>query len=87
MKVIKKKTWPELFEAVLSGEKKFDLRLADEEFDVGDVLVLKEWSPEEEKYTGRKIEKKISFVMKINEVDFWSEDDVNKYGYVVVSLD
>ena len=87
MKVIKKKTWPELFEAVLSGEKKFDLRLADEEFDVGDVLVLEEWSPEEEKYTGRKIEKKISFVMKINEVDFWSEDDVNKYGYVVVSLD
>ena len=86
-KVIKKKAWPEMFEAVLNGEKKFDLRLDDEEMNKGDTLVLEEYDPEKKEYTGRKIEKKIGFVMKTKEIKFWSQEDSDKYGYVVVSLD
>ena len=40
MKKIEKKCWPEYFEAILSGKKKYELRLSDFEIDEGDILVL-----------------------------------------------
>ncbi len=87
MRIIKKKSWPEIFEKVLSGEKKFDLRLGDFEISEGDILILEEWDPEKEEYTGRKLEKKVGFVLKTKDVEFWPEEDVNKFGFVIVSLD
>lgn len=86
MAVIKKKAWPEMFERVLSGEKKFDLRLADLDINSGDILVLEEWNPETKEYTGRKIEKKIGFVMKTKELKFWPAEEIDKYGFIIVSL-
>jgi len=50
---IEKKIWPEYFIKVLSGEKNFELRLADWECKPGDILLLKEWNPELKEYTGR----------------------------------
>ncbi|OGM31051.1 hypothetical protein A2630_00045 [Candidatus Woesebacteria bacterium RIFCSPHIGHO2_01_FULL_44_10] len=64
MKRIEKKAWPEYFEKILSGDKTFELRLADFDVDEGDTLVLREWDPKTKNYTGRKIEKKVSFVFK-----------------------
>ena len=55
MKIIKKKTWPEYFELVLAGKKRFDLRVADFDIEEGDTLVLEEWNPKTKEYTGRKI--------------------------------
>jgi len=83
---IEKKAWPEIFERVLSGEKKFDLRLADRDYGVGDILVLREWDPTTRKYTGRVIEKKITYVLKTKDTRFWPEDEVAEKGYVVMSL-
>jgi len=62
---IKKKTWPEYFEAILSGEKKFDVRLDREDFNVNieDVLIFEERIPEIKKYTERVIRKKITYIM------------------------
>ena len=54
---IRKKTWKEAFEKMLSGEKTFDARLANFNCQIGDILVLEEYDPELKKYTGRKIEK------------------------------
>lgn len=87
MTVIRKKAWPELFEAVLSGKKKFDLRLGDVNMKEGDILVLEEFDPETKKYSGRKIEKKISFVLKTKENSFWNTKEIDKYGFIVVSFD
>ena len=84
--VVKKKVWPELFEKVLSGEKKFDLRLADEEIKEGDTLILEEWDSKKKEYTGRRVEKKVGFVLKTKDLKFWSEEDINKYGFLVFSL-
>jgi len=42
MTTIKKKIWPEYFEAVESNKKKFELRLNDFEINEGDTLVLEE---------------------------------------------
>jgi ribosomal protein S17 len=74
MKTIEKKTWPELFEKVKNGEKNFDVRLADFKCSSGDVLVLKEWDPKTEKFTGRVVKKKVKFVMKTKNLEkFWGK--------------
>ena len=88
MAIIKKKAWPELFEAVASGKKKFDIRLNDFEIKEGDTLVLEEWDPKVKEYTGRKIEKKATFVFKFK-IDklFWPEKDVKEKGLQIISLE
>ena len=49
------KTWPEPFAAVLSGAKTYEIRKDDRGYMVGDVLVLKEWEPEEEWVGGHRM--------------------------------
>lgn len=84
---IPKKVWPKYFQKVLSGEKKVELRLADFEINSGDVLVLEEWDPETKKYAGRKIRKKISYLMKTKDAPFWTKEEIDKYGYQVLQMD
>lgn len=88
MAIIKKKIWPEYFEAVSSGKKKFELRLNDFEVREGDILVLEEWDPKTKKYTGRKIEKKVTYVSKFKlDKLFWSEAEVREKGIQIISLE
>jgi hypothetical protein len=47
------KTWPKYFAAVRSGQKRFEIRRNDREFKVGDILVLREFDPEDDAYTGQ----------------------------------
>jgi len=87
-KRIEKKVWPEYFKAILRGDKKFELRLADWECEKGDILVLKEWSPETKDYTGREVEKEVKYVIKTKRADkFWSKEDIEKYGFQIISFD
>jgi len=87
MRKIAKKAWPELFEKVKSGEKTFDLRLDDFRCKVGDVLVLREWDPKEKRYTGRVLEKKVTFVLKSkNILKFWTEEEIAKHGFQVIAF-
>lgn len=37
------KTWPEFYDAILKGEKPFEIRRNDRDFRVGDFLVLQEF--------------------------------------------
>lgn len=39
------KTHPEVFRAVVSGLKTFELRRNDRGFEIGDLLILDEWDP------------------------------------------
>ena len=86
MKRIEKKTWPVLFEKVLNGEKNFDLRIAEFECEVGDILVLREWDPDTKDYTGRQLEKTVTFVMKTKDLKFWSQEDIDELGFLVMSF-
>jgi ASC-1-like (ASCH) protein len=88
MATIHKKIWPEYFEAVSSGKKKFEFRLNDFEIKEGDTLVLEEWDPKTKSYTGRKIDKKVTYVGKfrIDEL-FWSEGDIKEKGIQIISLE
>ena len=85
--IIKKKIWPEYFNAVLSGKKKFELRLADFEVEEGDIIILEEWNPKTKKYTGRKIDKKVSFVLKFKLDDFSQEEQIKEKGLVVIQME
>lgn len=89
MATIEKKTWPEAFEAVLSGKKKYDLRLNDFEIHEGDTLFLREWNPETKTYTGRSVEKKAASVRKfdINAQQYWPKEEVLKKGLQIISFE
>ncbi len=86
MKKVEKKIWPEYFEKVVKGVKTFEVRLADWECNEGDTLVLREWNPETKKYTGRKIEKKVICVVRTKDCNFWTEDEVQEYGYQIIGI-
>ena len=58
------KIWPEFFQAVLEDRKRFEYRNDDRGFKVGDVLLLREWTPYTENYTGRKEEVKVTYILK-----------------------
>jgi ASC-1-like (ASCH) protein len=87
MAVIKKKIWPEYFEAVVSGKKNYELRLDDFDINEGDIMLLEEWDPNIEEYTGRKIERKVTYVgrFKIDKL-FWSEEQIKEKGIMIISL-
>lgn len=83
---IRKKTWTEAFEKVLSGEKTFDARLANFECKPGDILVLEEYDPETKKYTGRKIEKKVTYILNTNNQKYWTQNDIKKFGLQIIGF-
>ena len=87
MATIKKKIWPEYFDLVSSGKKKFELRLADFDIAEGDTLLLEEWDPKTKEYTGRTIEKKVSFLLKFKLADFGQGQEIKEKGLFVIQLD
>ena len=86
---IKKKIWPEYFEKINSGDKSFELRLADWPCNIGDTLVLQEWNPETKKFTGREIKKTVSYILKTKDIEksnMWPKEEIDRYGFQIISL-
>lgn len=57
------KTWVVYFELVRSGLKTFEMRKNDRNFQAGDVLILEEWDPVTQGYTGRSSRYYIGIVL------------------------
>lgn len=72
------KTEPEYFEAALRGEKTFEVRKDDRNFQTGDYLALNEHSREEETYTGRSLLVEVVYVLK--------DPEYCKEGYATMSI-
>ncbi|MDE1865594.1 MAG: DUF3850 domain-containing protein [Candidatus Micrarchaeota archaeon] len=83
---IEKKCWPEPFQKIVEGAKTYDLRLADWECNPGDVLVLREWDPKTKSYTGRSIEKIVTYVGKSKDQAHFSKEDVERYGFQIIAF-
>lgn len=58
------KIWPEMYDALRSGRKRFELRKDDRNFQEGDTLKLREWKPETEEYTGRSLTASVYYVLR-----------------------
>jgi len=57
------KTWPDLFEDMITGVKMFEVRFNDRGFRVGDLLHLQEWDDRDEKYTGRSVDRTVTYIL------------------------
>ena len=73
------KTWPEYFQEVFISHKMFEVRKCDRDFQLGDILILKEWNPVTEDYTGRKLARTVTYIL--HGPQFGIED-----GYCVMSI-
>jgi hypothetical protein len=87
MTIIKKKTWPEQFEAMMNGSKTFDVRIADFEINLGDPILFEEFDPKTQEYTGRSLEKRVGYILKTKEMKFWDEKDIAENGFQIMSLE
>lgn len=57
------KTWPQYFKVIVDGSKKFEVRLNDRNFKVGDTLELREYDPAKQEYCGRYTERIVTYVL------------------------
>jgi len=73
------KTLPPYFEEVYQGKKNFELRKNDRNFQLGDILVLHEWTADTEQYTGREIAKKVAYILEGGSLGL-------EKGYVIMAL-
>lgn len=76
------KCWPEFFIKVYRGDKKFEIRKNDRDYQIGDRLLLKEWEPFDidgnGHYTGDELLVKVTYILK---------DYVGlKEGYIVMGI-
>jgi hypothetical protein len=60
--------------------------LGDWECKSGDLLILREWDPKTEGYTGREIKKEVGYLAKEKDLSFFEAKDLEKYGYQIISL-
>lgn len=62
MKVVKKKIMPEYFKAVRAREKNFELRVDEDDIQVGDLVILEEWDGKV--YTDSAVVKRVKYVLR-----------------------
>ena len=60
----KVKILPKYLQAVLKGEKTFEIRKNDRGYKVGDIIELREWDLERNRCTGLCVRKKITYVLE-----------------------
>ena len=58
------KTWPRYFNDIKTGLKTFELRRNDRDYQVGDILKLREWDQTAQDYTGEIIKKEITYILE-----------------------
>jgi hypothetical protein len=58
------KCWPDFFTAVYEGVKPFEVRKNDRDFRVGDCLILREFDPVSQAYSGRETKRFVRYVLQ-----------------------
>jgi len=73
------KAWPQFFDALLTGEKTFEVRKNDRNYQVGSTLLIREWDPKNSSYSGRELKFTISYIL------FGGQFGIEE-GFVVLGL-
>src|SRR5690242_19434237 len=68
------KSWPQFFQPIQAGHRTHELRRNDRNFEVGDVLVLHEFDPETQQYTGAQCEVDVTSITSLRQPCAVSED-------------
>ena len=58
------KIHPKYYRAVLLGLKKVEIRLNDRNYQENDLLILNEFDPKTERYTGLQLKRKVDFIIR-----------------------
>lgn len=74
------KTINPYFEELWIGAKKFEVRKDDRSFQVGDTLILREYDPTNDTYSGRVINAEVTYKLAGGQFGI-------KEGYCVLSID
>jgi len=82
---IELKTDAKFFKEIYDNKKNFEIRLGDKKIKQGDVLFLLE--VDDGKLIGREIRKKVKFALRTKGFKYWSKEDINKYGFIIVGFD
>lgn len=80
MIVHKLKIWPVFFIAVVNGKKFFEIRKMDRDYQVGDEILLQEYSHSESAYTGREVSCRITYIYRSN--DFLKDN----HGVIAIKM-
>lgn len=78
--VIELKTWPEPFRNLGARIKPFELRYNDRDFQVGDILCLREFDPVKGEYSGEEELRRVTLLL--SDVQFGL-----KPGYVIMAIE
>lgn len=73
------KCWPEFYSSIQDGTKTFEYRRNDRDFKRGERLLLREWNPDDQEYTGQERNFRIGFIYYVN----GNDEDVS---YAILSL-
>ena len=49
-------------------------------------MILEEWTPKTNQYTGRTIEKKVDYILKFNLDDFDQKNEIEEKGLYVIQF-
>lgn len=72
------KCWPMYFDAIRTGRKTFEVRLNDRNYHEGDTVLLREYDPEQQAFTGRTLLTQVGYLLPL--------DDRGAAGHVAFSL-
>jgi hypothetical protein len=81
------KSWPHLFASALAGQKKHELRrVSDRDYQVGDFLLLQEFDPTTQRYSGRELRVRITYITSADFPCALSESALNP-EFCILSID
>ena len=63
------KCWPEYFAEVKAGRKRFEIRQNDRDFREGDRVVLREYEPSTDRYSGEALAFRIGYMTTWGQVE------------------
>ncbi len=86
MTTIQLKIDKKFFEEIASGQKSFEVRLGDRNFQPGDILVLLEKDSSTKELTGRKLIKTVTLVRNTKDINHWPKEDIDKYGLQIIAF-
>ena len=86
MRVHEVKCWREYFTAIADGSKPFDLRRNDRDYAVGDKMRFLEWDDCKGAFTGRKVTRRITYMLEGVGVDALPPLHGLARGYAILGL-